>query len=520
MKSKLLLTISALLLISATAFSQKKESQISSNEKIFGKNFINDSDIKGIEFEFSDGIYKFFFDTTTNLLTLQLRGISKDGKRFKNNGKISQYDIRNNQLLWSKDIAYQTSSLQQFSETMIYMTGNKSYCLDVYTGNNLWEAKNDIYFVNHIENIGIGYKFKNTTGYSNDLEGINLKSGRKLWKRELNREYGWNDTFYVNDSTLVVVAAGLHAINIHTGKGWDYNTPTGKKDYSGTIAANAAGAALGLLTGTFVISTGYDLVRDLVSNALVDSAFIYFASREQLVKINKLSGNIIWKYPFANDVASKSSLSMDDNTIYMVNKGFAFMGYRQLDFGQPFIAAFDRQTGKQNYLTLMDVKKDPILDYHLLDNEIYLIFKNRITKYNKETGAQIAERVFPKDMYGELQYFIGSQVYITDQYGMLLSLTQTDSTKVHVFTTNGKVLSIDNQLNILYTTGHEDLGIYYLRTKDYKFIAKGEKTLIINDDGEEIAEVEATSNAFLIDDILYDKRDNSFIAIDLKEIID
>jgi hypothetical protein len=346
-----------------------------------------------------------------------------------------------------------------------------------------------------------------------------LKSGNVIWKRDLNREYGWNDIFYTNDSTMIVVAAGLHSININSGKGWDYNTITGKKDYTGTAAANALGVAAGLLTGTFVMSTGHNLVRDVISNSLVDSLYIYLASKEQLVKINKQTGEVAWNYPFPNDLASKSSIFMNDSVVFMVNKGYAFMGYRQLDFGKPFIAAFDRETGKQKYLSLINVKKDPILGFKILQEEVYLVFKNRIAKYSIQTGNQILEKEFPEDNFGELKYFAGNQVFVTNDNNDLVSLPQSDTSKVFVFTNQGKTLSIDSQLNIAGTIDYEDLSIYYLRTADFKFIAKDNQTLIIDNEGKQIAEIEASTNAFLIDETLYDKRDKSFLAIDLKEII-
>jgi outer membrane protein assembly factor BamB len=503
------------LLISITGFSQKNQIQVLTNEKIMGKSLVDSFVIKGVEYVFSDRIQETFLDTTSGFLTAQLRGLSKNGKWLNNTGNIVQYDIKNQKVLWSKKIAYQSSNLQQFSKTMIYTVANKSYCLDINTGNELWEVKNNIYFVDPIDNIGIGYKFKSSTGYSNELEGIDLKNGNVLWKRGLNREYGWNDVFYTNDSTMIVVAAGLHSINIKTGKGWDYNTITGKKDYTGTAAANAVGVGLGLLTGTFVMSTGHDLVRDLVSNTLTDSSSIYLASKEQLVKINKQSGETIWKFPFSNDLASKSTIFMNDSVIFMINKGMAFMGYRQLDFGKPFFAAFDRQTGKQKFLSLINVKDDPILSYQIQNGEIFLVFENRILKYSMETGNLIRERDFPKDNVGELRYFVGNQVFITNQNGDLMSLPQSDSTKVFVFTSLDKILSIDSELNISKTIEYADLSIYYLRTKDFKFIAKDKKTLVINNTGQRIAEIDATSNAFMIGNILYDTQDKNFNAIDL-----
>ena len=92
---------------------------------------------------------------------------------------------------------------------------------------------------------------------------------------------------------------------------------------------------------------------------------------------------------------------------------------------------------------------------------------------------------------------------MTNENDHLESLTQSDTSKVFVFTDQGKILSVDSQLNVTDTIDYEDLSIYYLRIADLKFIA----------------EIEATTNAFLSGETLYDKRDNSFIAVDLREII-
>jgi outer membrane protein assembly factor BamB len=508
-----------LLLITLPAFSQKNQIQVLSNEKIVGKNLIDGSDIKGIEYLFSERIHEIFLDTTTGFLTAQLRGLTKNGKWVNNNGNIVQYDIKNQKVLWSKRVAYLSSDLQQFSNTMIYTIGNKSYCLDVNTGNELWEVKSNMYFVDPINRIGVGYLFKNTTGYSNELQGIDLKNGKVLWKREINREYGWNDVFYLNYSTIIVVAAGLHAINIKTGKGWNYQTITGKKDYTGTVAANALGVAAGLLTGTFLISTGHNLVRDLVSNTLVDSTSIYFASKEQIAKINKHTGNVIWRSPLPKDLVSKSSIFMNDSVLFLINNGMALMGYRELDFGKPFFAAYDKQSGKTIFLSLLENKDGPILRYQIQNGEFFFLFKNRIAKHSMQTGNLITERYFPKEDFGELKFFVGNQVFITNQNGDLMSLQQSDSTKVFVFTSQNKTLSLNSELNNSKTIDGDDLSIYYLRTRDYKFIAKDKKTLIIDNTGQKIAEIAATSKAFAVDNTLYDTQDRSLIKIDLRKII-
>ncbi len=506
------------LLISVGVFGQKDEFRVSSAEESLGKNLLTGSDIKGIRYDFPERIHKTFLDTTSGLLTVQLRGLRKE-KWLNNKGNILQYDLLNNTLLWSKKIMYQVSSLQQFSNTMIFTRANKSYCLDIRTGEELWEVKNNIYHVDPMDNIGIGYRFKTATGYTNQLEGIDLSTGNVLWEKELNREYGWNQVFYTNDSTLMVVAAGLHALNIFSGQGWDYNTITGKKDYTTTVAANAAGVALGLLTGTFVTSTGHDLVREVVSNVLVDSAFLYFSSKEQLAKIDKQNGELLWKYPFPKDVPSKSAIFMNDSALFMINKGYAFMGNRTLDFGKPFIAAFDKLSGQQVYFSFIDETGGPILGFKLINQQLFLVFKNKIAQYSQATGDRIREKAFPDQDFGDFRYFVGDQAFITNPTGDLVNLNQSDTTKLFVYTTQGKTLALDHELNVSDTIDYEDLSIYYLRTKDFKFIEKDKHTLIVDNEGKSVAEVEVTSDAFLIGETLYDKSDNSFFVIDLKDIL-
>ena len=195
------------------------------------------------------------------------------------------------------------------------------------------------------------------------------------------------------------------------------------------------------------------------------------------------------------------------------------MGNRQLDFGSPFIAAYDKTSGKEKFLSLINVKDDPILGYKILNNEIYLVFKNRMVKYSLDSGALLIEKDFSNENLGELKYFIGNHVFITNDQNDLVSLPQSDTTKVFVYTSQRKILSIDNLLNINDTIEFEELSFYFLRSKNYRFISKDKKTLIIDDEGKRIAELETSSHAFIVGETLYDKQDDSFLVVELEEII-
>lgn len=136
-----------------------------------------------------------------------------------------------------------------------------------------------------------------------------------------------------------------------------------------------------------------------------------------------------------------------------------------------------------------------------------------------ETGTQILEKEFPSDNFGELRYFVGNQVFITSENGELSNLRQSDTSNVFVFTSQGKTLSLDSNLNLTKTIDYKDLSVYYEQTSDYKFIAKDKNTLIVSNEGKRIAEIEATSQAFIINKTLYNTQDNKFITIDLDKII-
>jgi hypothetical protein len=510
-----LITLVFLSFLGLTIFAQS-EITILYNEKTIGKNNLTNKDIIAKEFIFPDRIHDTYLDTITNCITVQLRGTSKNGKWLNNKGNVVLYDLIQKKVKWSKKIYYQQSGIKQHSHLIIQTIANKSFCLNYDNGENQWEVKNEIYYVEPFQKKGIGYKFSSFSGADNILEGIDLTNGNTIWQREINNEYGWNDIFHLNDSIIVIVATGLHSINVNNGLGWDYNTITGEKDYTATAVANAAGVALGVLTGTYVMTIGHNLVRDIVSNVLVDSINIYFASKEKIARLN-YKGQVEWSTSIPKDLVSKSSIFIKDSLLYMINKGFAFMGYRQLDYGTPFIAEFDIKTGKQIFFNIINGKKDQINGFEINRDTLSLVFKNRVSKYSVLDGSLIIEKSFNPETYGELNYFIGSQVYVkTDSIYKSLSLS--DTTKQYLFTKSGKIIVLNDKLEIVKQIDYDQLYIYYLWDNDYKFIAKDNKTTVLDKNNKSVANIDISRKTMKIGSKIYDVQDKSFVEIDLNDI--
>jgi hypothetical protein len=503
------------------SLAQKSDIEINPTPKMVGTMLATGENVKAIEYTFDDRIHESYIDTNSGHITLQLRGLKND-KWLNNKGHIIHYDYINNKVKWSKKVAYQVDNYEQNGSLMVKTSANKSYLINMNNGEPYWEVKNSIYYSNSKYNIGIGYKIQSSQDVNNTLQGISLINGKSLWHREINREHGWNNLFHVNDSILMIVSSGLHTINLKTGSGWDYDTKSGKNDYAGNIAKNTIGAVAGILTGTFVTSTGHDVIRDLVSNVIVDSTQFYFASKEKICRLDK-NGNTVWFSYFPKDEASKSSIFIKNNKVFMVNFGRAFMGYRKLNFGIPFFSAFDQKTGKELFkINLSNEDKDAIEDYKLVGDDIYLTYAKKMEIYSCNLGKKLGEFKIRSKETGAISGFIGNQVFVQQLDGSYQSLNLSDTNRVYFHTDKNKILNFDKktkQIDLKNELKIENIWIHYLTKQDLKFIAQNKKTLILDKNNKKTAEIEATNKATIIGSKLYSINEKSFTVIDLNNVL-
>jgi hypothetical protein len=422
---KLLIGV-VLILINIQLSAQKKQINVDYREVKIGHNSLTNRDILANEYLFPDNIYNYKKDSINNTLALQIRSISKNGKWLSDEGDFVLYDIANNQVKWNKHIYYNNETIHKYDNFLIHTKGNKSYNLDPENGNELWKTKNKIFYADAIQKVGFGYFNTMNEKRINFLTGTNLSNGEWLWYRYINREYGWNEIFQLNDSVIMIVAAGLHTVNLKTGEGWDYDTVTGKKNYSRTNAVNAAGVVLGALTGTFVISLGYDIVGDVRSNVLKDSMDYYFASNSKIARIAP-DGKMKWRQELSEDQTSKSYLFTKDSFLYMVNYGFAFLRGRQLNVGRPFLASFNTSSGTQKYLAQVGDKKDELKDLILKGDTMMFLLKDKLLNYSLKDGKIISEKDVETKDEGEPVCFLGNSWYIKvdSTYQTMVSLDKT-----------------------------------------------------------------------------------------------
>lgn len=505
-----------IVLVTFSLFSQT-EIKLSIAEFGSGRNLLTDQDIFSKQYIFPQKIYEVYPRATGKNLIVQLRNTRKNKETFKSMGYVTLLNPEEGTIRWSKKIDYRNTSFRQHQDIIIQtLDAGWMSKLDTENGNPTWKTKNSLYFVDPTINTGIGYTFNSFSGYTDKLQGVDLTTGKTLWERELLHPFGWNDVIKLNDTTIMIASSGLHTVNIHTGKGWDYFMETGDKDYTAMIATNAAGLALGILTGSFVVSTGPDIVREIVSNVLIDSVYIYFASRDKIVCLNHM-GEAQWSTTFGKDMASKSTIYKDDGKIYMINNGFAFTGYRKINYGTPFIAAFDSHTGNKIFKNIIGGKKELIKGFKTNRDTIYLITNNAISKYSLTDGSCILEKTMDNNT-GEPLYYIGNHVYIQSELPYM-SLPLSGPDFHYVYTSLGKIQVLNANFDLLGEVPEIQLYIHYLTHDGYRFISKDEQTLILDDQGRAIAEIPGSDESFILDSKFYSIRDNILLETSLNDLI-
>ena len=328
--AKQLIVITFLLMI---FHSQGNSLHIINDGRIVGRNYINGTDIKAVEYRFPERIFEYHPDPVSGFFTIHLRKTSKKG-RVTNRGKLIHYDLGNREIIWNRKVNYRDIEIYQVNDLIIQSSGFRKSRLDINTGKILREVFNDLRIIDHTHKIAIGYRYKEREGYTNTLHGINMNNGRLIWARELGREYEWNNTHYLNDSIILLVANGLSTINIKNGTGWNYEAVTGNKDYTATAILNIAGVTLGLFTGMFVFAGGYNLAAGLVSNVIIDSSDFYIASKEYISRVNRINGKELWSVSLPEGLPGNSTIFMNDSLIFLVNRGYAFNGRRIIYYGK------------------------------------------------------------------------------------------------------------------------------------------------------------------------------------------
>lgn len=505
-----------LVFLCLSSFSQVSDINVIHTKKIVGRNLVNNSIIKADNYYYPQNIRQVYVDPKSNLLTVQQCRYGSNNGLLKNKGRLLVCTLSDGKVIWEKKVFYHTSRFQQKDNRIIQTIDHTSSCISSVNGVSIWKAENNISYIDKKYDIAIGYKYKEITGYPNVIQGIDIRDGKVLWERKIKKEYGWNDIMVLNDSVRIIVAAGLHAVNIKTGKGWDYDAITGEENFK--LEDKMPNGVTGCVEYSGVF-TDANTVKGIVSNVLIQDNDIYVASRDKISRINKTDGSLIWSKSLEEDFTSKTSLFIQGNNIYMINYAYAFYKNEQRKYGIPYIAAYNKDTGRQKFFFIIEYEEGFLRDYSIKDEKLILVTSEKIYEYSLMSGWKVGEKEINTVDEGDMMRFVGTEVYAEKNENRYAGLTDSDTRNNYVFTNKNKVLVLDSDYNIVKRISCSGLFGESTTYQDFAFLSKRNKTLVINKEGKKVAELYLSNKAFIKGKKIYDIQKNSLIVVDLNSVI-
>lgn len=502
-----------------TFFCNAQEVLVYKNKVSIGELNHLDKDIIADKYIFTEEVFKVDIGSSENLYLVQLRNSKKKSNNYKTKGKLVVLEFNRMAVKWSQTIDYRKENLSNFETEVVKCDGIFSYKLNIEDGTPLWKVATTISLESYENNILMGYRINPLEKDISTFQGISKNTGNILWQREIDNKFGWNEYKFLSDSVMLVVASGLHSINLKSGIGWNYHAVTGKRNYAGTITQVALGVAFGVLTGYYfvMIPREADIVGDIVSNVILDNSSVYLASRDSIFNIQESSGKKIWSSPLPENLASKSSIFIQDSLLYMINYGYAIRNSTPINFGHPFFAAYNTRTGDQEYLYKFKSKKDIVIDYKLNDEgNITIISKDQIHKFSAKSGDIVSTFEVDPYKYGEIQSFVSEDYFVLREDSSFVRLIDVDKEKLWVCSNNGLILGLNKDYEIANHYRKDKLFLKSLCYEDLVFLKNKEETIIIDKNNKRIANIDLSEDAFIKGDMLYDYSEKGLFVVDLK----
>lgn len=490
-------------------------------EKVVGKNLITNKDIIAKEYTFSKLVYKYYIDISTKSIVIQTRNYDDYLEKYKKKGDLFYFSLDNMNTKWSKKIDYSKYTIFTSDNVILLNNIDKTILLNLENGKEQWITNNNMVFNN--TELGFGYKTSSYYIDDNALTGINLKTGKNIWNREFYTKEGIDNIVQITDSIVIILAEGIHYLNINNGKGWNIPATITAKDHeriARRVIAIAAGtvvapALFGVLTNIYCYPTKRDyLITNINSNVLNDEkSNIYFASKKEIVKV-KDNGKVIWRTDLPEEFTSTSEIIKKDSLIILINYGLAKLNYN-IKFGKPFIAALNAENGQIYFLkTIEDID---YITMSQIKNDLLIVASDKcILKYSTTNGDFSKKHTFNKEQIGLLNKFISDEIFIKADSNTFKQLNKLDTSKLYISSNTGNIIELDNNLDITNYFNSNQYFICKNNKANLKLLFNENKSYVIDYYNNKVCELNnITEDAIIVNNKIYDFIDNKFIVIEL-----
>lgn len=474
-----------------------------------GKIYTTGQVIEAQKVVFPHEVYQFKIDSATEYWSVQLRTLRKSGEGYITKGDLLLYQPFEKQVIWKEQILYKRGILYNFPY-ILNPEGLTTVCYNWHDGGIMWETGGIV--VGAHNSVGLLATGK---GSGAKVWGVDLSTGKKIWKRKLNISTGI-DLYGLNDSILIVRGRGLHQINLRTGKGWDYKANTGEGDDGEDMARAGSFMTIGILPTLLFLGGKSEYIKNITSGLLLEENDIYWAGKDRIVRLKK-DGKVVWEKPLPQSSVSSSKLILQDSLLYMLNYGAAEKGKETTNYGNPFVAAYTKEDGKQLFCNVVFDKGEEMKDYSLSANSVWIANTSKLIKYTLQEGMPV-EKIYNRTSYGNFDAFVENGVYLKGKDSLFYDWVGATPQYKIIRTDSMEYLVFDQDLNLVKVVDGKDMFVEYRKWKGYRFLYGNDETYIIDEKNRPVAVLNISPAAVHVKQKLYEKYNNIMITVDLEQL--
>lgn len=260
---------------------------------------------------------------------------------------------------------------------------NNDLVLNDPTGSKLFNADSGL-FIRKLDPYTFLLSDGNTLIISPDTFAlVDINNGKRIWERP-GHEWVGHRQVYLIDDRCYVVAEGLHSLDLKEGTTWDYLTPTSFTNVGKELAKQAALSCLFAFAGGVNTSTYKpDITMDMNSTPLVIGDDVYFAARDKVVCLDRLTGKLIWETNIDPELESMSLYEISDGEIALVGEGKKILNNTYQKSDPPSIRLIQKEDGKVTDVFMMD--NDAIVqDFTNTDENFFLLTGTQLLIFDND----------------------------------------------------------------------------------------------------------------------------------------
>lgn len=473
-----------------------------------GSSAISINTLTAKTYSFSHPIYDFEPDSVEGKVYVTTRKKDPSGKLYTNVGMFVGIKCNGDSLSWFKN----TTQFDILADNGFLFASdeNKTSRYNKTYGYEQFQFPSKIIYTIIKNNTGLMYN----PGARNEINCINLQDGSLKWKTIIPSDQNWNDIKYLNDSTLLIAANGIYAININKGLLWYKTFNTVQKNSKPLVFSYSNNDKIKKEFTSITTSTIETQISALSSNILVADSCIYFAAKDKLVALN-YNGKLLWEKSLDETNTSQMLLSKIGADIILLNTGIAQYSNFRVMYGKAFAMSINAISGAQNFKDNSSIEN--LADFCNFKSDLFFANKTNIAKTNiantaSESIIEISEREF-----GKFSEFINGDNYYVEKEGFYVPLNFINDNVIYFRTDNDKVYGVaKNEVEYEYHFTE----LYKLNTSigNNKLITQRNKTLMINKNFELLYTFNVDVPCTILGQKMYFVKDQFLYIVDINNL--